>query len=82
MLYDYTNPDISAKPNEIKHQALMGGVRDAQRAHQIMRIIGEDSNLQQMEEPARSIWIALALLNVGRMEGIRIERKRRHTKGA
>ena len=79
MLYDYTNPDISAKPNEIKHQARMGGVRDAQRAHQIMRIIGEDSDLQQMEEPARSIWIALALLNVGRMEGIRIARKRRHT---
>lgn len=81
MLYDYSIPAVAAKPNEIKHQARIGVVRDAQRAYQIMRIIGEDSSLQQMEEPARSIWIALALLNVGRMEGIRHERKRRR-KGA
>lgn len=81
MLYDYSIPTIAAKPNEIKHQARIGVRKDAKRAYQIMRIIGEDSEIQQMNEPARSIWVALALLNVGRMEGIRLERTR-HRKGA
>lgn len=81
MLYDYSISAIAARPNEIKHQAQIGVRKDAERAYQIMKIIGEDSEIQQMTEPARSIWIALALLNVGRMEGIRLERKRRR-KGA
>ena len=79
MLYDYTNPDISAKPNEIKHQAQVCVLGDAERAYQIMKTIMGDSEFQQMQESERSIWIAAALLNVGRMERIRIERKRRHT---